>query len=297
MSVVWLNGRLLPEAQACIPVADRGLLLGDGVFETLRAYGGAPFRAGAHLARLAAGAERLAIPLPGGLDDALAATIAANAGAAGAGGAAGACGAGTGLAVRVTVTRGAGGRGLEPAGEFPPTVLITAAPYVAAAAWYERGLRAVVARHRRNEAGAAAGLKALGAVEAVLARREALAAGADEALVLDTAGHLAEAAAANVFLLVRGRLRTPPLACGILPGITRAAVLELADAAGIEVDAAPVQPAELAQAEELFLTSSLREVVPVVEVGGRPVGAGRPGPVAARLLEAYRRRVREECGG
>jgi branched-chain amino acid aminotransferase len=291
MSVVWLNGRLLPEAEAYVPVADRGLLLGDGVFETLRTYAGAPFRPHAHLARLAAGAERLGIPLPAGLGDALTATIAANAGAGDA------AGAGAGLAVRLTLTRGAGGRGLEPAGEFPPTVLITAAPYAAPAVWYERGLRAVVARHRRNEAGAEAGLKALGAVAAVLARREARAAGADEALVLDTAGHLAEAAAANVFLVVRGRLRTPPLACGILPGITRAAVLEWAHAAGIEVDDAPVEPGELATARELFLTSSLREVVPVVAVAGRAVGAGRPGPVAARLLAAYRRGVREECGG
>jgi branched-chain amino acid aminotransferase len=124
-----------------------------------------------------------------------------------------------------------------------------------------------------------------------MAQAEARAAGADEALFLDTAGHLAEGAASNLFLVAGGALWTPPLSCGVLPGITRAVVIELAAAAGIPVREEPLAPAALRDATEAFLTSSLRELVPVVAIGDDPVGDGRPGPLTLRLLELYRRQV------
>ncbi len=283
---VWLDGRLLDQAEASIAIGDRGFLLGDGLFETMRAYAGRVFRLGAHLRRLRAGAERVGIPLPDGLEQAVLATVAAN-DAAPPGD----------VAVRLTVTRGDAGNGLLPADLPPSTARVTARPYRADPAWYERGLIAGIARGRLDEHSATAGLKRLGYLEAIVARREAAAAGYQDALFLDTAGHLAEGAASNIFVVVGGVLLTPPLSCGVLPGITRAAVLELARARGLEAREEPLDPAVLADAGEAFLTSSLRELVPLVGVDDAPIGDGRPGPVTLELLSEYRRLVRAPEAG
>ena len=285
MARVWLDGRLRGDAEACIAIGDRGFLLGDGLFETMRAYAGRIFRLGAHLARLRAAADRVGIPLPDALERAVLDTLAAN-------------DVGEG-AVRLTVTRGAAGHGLLPStGETPlPTVLITVRPYRPDTAWYETGIAADWARGRLDEGAATAGLKRLGYLEAIVAVREAAAAGCQDVLFLDTAGHLAEAAASNVFVVLRGSLRSPPLSCGVLPGITRAAVLELARARALDVREEPLPPSVLAEASEAFLTSSLRELVPLVRVAGVPVGTGRPGPVTGGLLEDYHRLVRPPAGG
>ena len=276
MAQVWLNGRLLNEADAAIAVGDRGFLLGDGLFETMRAYAGRVFRLAAHLRRLADGAGRIGLDLPFGLSDAVRETVAANRLRDG--------------AVRLTVTRGAVGAGLlPPASDAPATVLVTARPYRAEPSWYERGLSAALARGRLDENRATAGLKHTGYLEAIVAVREAAEAGFDDALFRDAAGHLAEGAASNLFVVVGETLCTPPLSCGVLPGITRAAVLELAAATGIEVREAPLELAVLSDASEAFLTSSLRELVPLVRVRHRTIGDGRPGPLTGRLLEGYRR--------
>ncbi len=303
---VWLNGRLLPAADAALGVAERGFLLGDGLFETMRAYGGRVFRLDAHLARLARGAERTGIPLPSGLRDAVLKTLHSNdLGEA---------------AIRLTLSRGPAGHGLEPAGEaVPATVLITVRPYRADPALYELGLRAVTAAGRLDARRATAGLKQTGYLEAILALRQARAAGADEALFLDTDGHVAEASASNVFALIGGALWTPPLSCGALPGITRATVIDLAPGLGLEVREEPLPPSALAGAAEAFLTSSLREIVPLVALDGMPIGAAGstsgsgpgpaedaqladaaapapaaagPGPITLKLLAAYRMQAR-----
>ncbi len=285
MPQVWLDGRLLDQAEASIAIGDRGFLLGDGLFETMRAYAGRVFRLEAHLARLRAGAERVGIPLPDGLKQAVLETVAAN----------DAVPPGD-VAVRLTLTRGEAGNGLLPAEAPPSTALVTARPYRPDRAWYERGLAAGIARGRLDEHSATAGLKRLGYLEAIVAMREAAAAGYQDALFLDTAGHLAEGAASNIFIVAGGSLLTPPLSCGVLPGITRAEVVELARAQGLAVREEPLEPAVLAEASEAFLTSSLRELAPLVSVDGRPVGDGRSGPTTLVLLEAYRRLVRGEEG-
>lgn len=273
VGVVWVNGELVAEARAAVSARDRGFLLGDGLFETMRAYGGRIFALREHLARLRRGAARIGMLLPDGLEGAVRETVAAN--------------RLEDAAVRLTASRGAGD-GLLPPEAPSPTVVIAARPYRPEAAWYERGVRAAVARGRVDERRATAGLKQLGYLEAVVAVAEARAAGCDDALFLDTAGHVAEAAASNVFVVVDGELLTPPLSCGVLPGVTRAAVLRLAARRGWTAAEREVAPESLERATEAFLTSSLREIVPLVEVGGRAVGAGRPGPLARTLLAEYR---------
>ncbi|HET9986597.1 MAG TPA: aminotransferase class IV [Longimicrobiales bacterium] len=273
MGIVWVNGELVDEARAAVSVHDRGFLLGDGLFETMRAYGGRVFALREHLERLRRGAERIGLPLPDGLERAVCETVAAN--------------RLDDAAVRLTASRGAGD-GLLPPEAPSPTVVVAARPYRPDPAWHERGIRAALARGRLDEHRATAGLKALGYLEAVVAVAEARAAGCDDALFLDTAGHLAEAAASNLFVVVDGELLTPPLSCGILPGVTRAAVLRLAARRGWTAHERALEPASLERATEAFLTSSLREIVPLVEVGGRVVGAGRPGPLAGALLSEYR---------
>lgn len=283
---VWLNGRLLDGAQATLSVADRGFLLGDGLFETMRAYGGRVFRLEAHLARLERGAARIGLALPGDLDKAVLATVQANdLGEA---------------AIRLTVSRGPSGPGLEPPGgsEVPPTVVVTVRPYRADSALYEHGVRAVTAAARLDERRLTAGLKHTGYLEAILAVRAARAAGADEAVFLDSEGHVAEASASNLFAVTGGQLWTPPLRCGILPGITRATVIDLASGLGLQVQEEPLPPPGLAAADEAFLTSSLREIVPLVALDGVPIGpARRPGPSTRRVLQAYRDLARSAAEG
>lgn len=274
---VWLTGRIVDEADAVVSVRDRGLLLGDGLFETMRAYGGRVFALHEHLDRLRDGAARIGLALPGGLADAVSETLAASSLAD--------------AAVRLTVTRGCDegdGGGLVTTGSSAATTAITVRRYEPATEWYDRGLRAGLAPGRLDENRATAGLKHLGYLEAILALRDARSRGWDDAVFLDSAGHVAEATASNVFVVMDEALMTPPVACGILPGITRATILRLAAARGCAVREEPLVRDALAAATEAFLTSSLREIVPLVAVNGVPVGAGRPGPVARRLLAAYR---------
>lgn len=254
MTVVWLNGRLSAEDEARIAPADRGLLLGDGLFETLRVAGEHPVRLDRHLARLRAGAAVLGLPVP--LDDAgLAAAMAALLRR---------CGL-EDASLRLTLTRGPGPRGLLPPAEPAPTLLITAAPLPPPLP----PARVVVARDtRRNEHSPLARIKSLSYLDGVLARQEAARCGADDALLLNTAGRVAEASAANLFLVLDGVMVTPPVSEGALPGVMRAAVME-----ATAVVERPVTVEDLDRAEEVFLTSSLG-VRSVVMVEGRPVAVG-----------------------
>lgn len=281
--LVWVNGREMPGGSAQLSAVDRGFTLADGVFETMRARAGAIFRLDAHLARLRRGAAVLHLPVPDDVAEQVrrAADAARDAAAR--------------VSIRLTLSRGVGLPGLAPPRDPDPTLVVTAHVTAPDAAHAERGLTAVIAQGRRNERAATAGLKTLSYTESVLALIAARAAGADEALFLDTQEHVSEATASNVFL-ARGRvLFTPPLSCGVLAGITRAAVLECASARGIAVDVRPLTLAELQDADEAFLTSSVREVVPLVRVDGRDVGSGRPGRLTGELARAYTDLVRAEC--
>ena len=294
--IIFVNGERAPAGGACVSALDRGFTLADGLFETMRAYDGVVFRLDRHLARLHQAARVLALPLAGRVGSVVGTAVEDAMRAAAAAGL-------TDASVRLTVSRGTagpggGGPGLAPPERAEPTVVVAVHPLPA---WppslYAAGLSACVASGRRNERAMSAGLKTLAYTDSVMALAEARAHGADDALFLDTAGHVSEAAASNVFCYARGCLVTPPVSCAALPGITRAAVMELAASLGIGATERVLEPPELAAADEAFLTSSVREVVPLVRLDGRVIGGGAVGPVTTRLIAAYRELVWRECGG
>jgi branched-chain amino acid aminotransferase len=280
--VIFLDDRLVDEEAARIDPSDRGFTLGDGLFETLRAHGGKPFRLEAHLARLASSAETLGIPLPlptARIGAAVAETIAANDLTTG------------DAAIRITLTRGTGARGLLPPSDARPTLMISASAYHPPPV---RPLGAVMSEIRRNEHSPLSRLKTLNYHDNVLAQREAAARGGDEAILLNTAGRLACAARANLFVL-RGRtLLTPPESEGVLAGIARAEVLEIARELGIGVHETPLERDAIATADEAFLSNSLMEIAGLGRIDGRAIGEGGIGATTARIAEAYRARVDKE---
>lgn len=284
---VWVNGNRTT-GDAHVSAIDRGFTLADGLFETIRVYEGRPFRLDAHFARMALGAAALGVRVPtGALHDTVAAAVreARDAGWSDA-------------ALRMTLTRGVGIIGLAPPaadGAPPPTTVVTVQPLPDfAPAIYERGLSARVASGVRNERAMSAGIKTLAYTDAVLALAEARRAGADEAIFLDTEGHCSEATSSNLFAVVGDALVTPAVSCGALPGITRAAVMELARGLEIEVAERALSLNELIGAREAFLTSSLRELAPLVRVNDEPIGNGVPGSTTRELMRAYAALVRAE---
>jgi branched-chain amino acid aminotransferase len=283
-AVVSIDGRILPAEQATVSVLDRGFLYGDSVFEVLRTYGGVPFGMDEHLARLARSAERTLIRLPVTLPELRAEIEAALA----AGGYAESL-------VRIMISRGrAGTLGLDPSLALGPLrVVLVAELHELPAALYSEGVKVItyptlrIADHTSG-----AGAKIANYLVAVLAMAQAKEQGAEEALVVNGDGLVAEGCTSNVFLVKSGTLVTPPESMGILLGITREHVLALTRELGIAVSERAFSVAELAGADEAFITSSIREVVPVVQVDAAVVADGKPGPVTARLIRAFRRHTR-----
>ena len=282
-TIVWVDGQRLPPDGPHISARDRGFTLADGVFETMKARNGKVFRLDCHLTRLDAGLRTLHIPPPPELrewvDSAIDAAHLPDA------------------SIRLTVSRGVAPGGVGVPADPVPTVVVTVAPPPAfGAAIYDAGLKAHVASGRRNEHSMTAGLKTLAYTDSVAALIEARTAGADEVLFLDTAGHCSEASASNLFAIIGGALLTPPTTCAALPGITRAAVIELATELGLAAEERPFQLDELHEADEAFLTSSLRGVAPLVQVSGRAIGSGSPAAITRRVMAAYAALVTQECG-
>lgn len=282
-TIVWVDGERLPSEGAHISARDRGLTLADGVFETMRAHNGKVFRLEQHLARIEGALRVLVIPAPAELREWVGAAIrGAHAPDA---------------SVRLTVTRGVGPGGVTVPAEQVPSVIVTVAPPpVFGAAIYETGLTAHTASGRRNEHSMTAGLKTLSYTDSVAAMLDARRNRVDEALFLDTEGHCSEATASNFFAVIDGRLATPPTACAALPGITRAAVIELAGGMGLKVDDRPLDPGKLKFATEAFLTSSLRGIAPLVQLDGMAIGPGTPGKMTRQVMTAYAELVARECG-
>lgn len=265
--VVWLDGALVHAEEARISPYDHGLLVGDGVFETLRVYRGVPFAWRRHLDRLEQSARGLGLAPPARdvLREAAEQVLRANRLSE--------------ARVRITVTGGVQPLGSERR-SAPPTVIVVASEAPAVA----RAVGVVVVPWTRNERGATAGLKTTSYAENVRALAYARARGAGEALFANTRGDLCEATGSNVFTVRDGRLCTPPLASGCLPGVTRALVIELSGRAGIRCDEATMPLADLTGADEVFLTSTMREVQAVTHVDGCALGPV-PGPVTNRLAD------------
>lgn len=290
-ALVNLDGRLVPPEEARISVFDRGFLYGDSVYEVVRTYGLRAFELPAHLARLEGSARRIGLPLPWSdarLSAEIARTVEASRGGDPADPGAAPWNEGE-RQVRVVVTRGAGELGLDPALAGGPVVVIVVLPLRGPPlAAYREGVAVWPTPDRRAGDPAA---KTGEHLFQVLAMREARARGAHEAVLLDAVGEVVEGLSSNVFAVRGGALETPPLSAGILEGVTRRVVMELARAAGLPVREARLPLPELEGAEEAFLTSTVREILPVVRVGDRTVGSGRPGDVTRGLHAALRARA------
>jgi len=264
--VVNLNGALLPGAEARVSPLDHAFLYGCGLFETLRMRGGRLFALERHLGRLAASAAELGLALPptAVLEQALRETARANGVSE--------------CVLRLTVSPGLGEASPDAGPAGPTQFLVTARP--APPPRKQGGTAAITGLHP--------GLphKSTSYLPFLLARRRARAQGADEAL-LTREGRLVEGATSNLFLVRGGRVLTPPLASGCLPGITRGVLFDLAPAAGVDLAEADLTPTDLAGATEAFLTNAVSGVTPLVAVDGAPIGPGHPGPVTARLARAY----------
>jgi branched-chain amino acid aminotransferase len=291
---VWIDGAPIDAALARVPVFDRGFLYGDSVYEVTRAFGGRPFALVEHLDRLERSAAGIGMTMPprAEIEDAVAATCAA-------------VGSGE-LYVRIIVTRGAGEIALDPAMADRPRLIVIARPvHPPPPEAYAEGVNVALVGHSRSAPGARAvdpSVKSGNYLVSVLAVAEAKRRGAFEAILCDQVGRLTEGSSSNLFLVRGGRITTPPLSAGLLEGITRRHVIALAHRAGIAVDQAPLWPKDLESADEAFLTSSIRGVVPVVRVDGAAIGpkdglSGRPGPVTQRVMVLYDEATRKAGAG
>ncbi|UCH51979.1 MAG: aminotransferase class IV [Chloroflexota bacterium] len=282
--IVYLNGDLIPRSQAKTSPFDHGLLYGYGAFETMRSYGGTIFRLDHHLARLQHAAETLniatkltAFDLKKACPDLLKANNLTDA------------------RVRLTVTAGEGDMVPNPDTCKDITVFIAAKKFVPQTPeTYQRGYSAILSSNRRNSQSPLSKLKSTSYLENFLARQEARVAGVNEVVLLNEKGFVAEGSATNIFLVSQEMLITPPLESGVLPGITREAVLELAQKMGIIPLVRQVELSELHKADEAFLTSSTIEIMPLTRLDNKPIGSGKPGLLTQRLMSSYKELVAKE---
>jgi len=279
--VVWLNGRFVPASRARVSALDRGLLHGDGVYDTWRTYDGEPFAVPAHHRRLRAAARLLGLPrlepaarwversrqliARNGLPDAT---------------------------LRLTVTRGVAGEGVLPTASVAPTLLLSLRPLPPDLARQQaEGIAVVTLPFPRDNAPWWGGVKLLGHASAVAGKLYAARAGAVEGLYVTPEGQVTEGTTSNLVLVEGRRLVTAPLASGVLGGVTRDLVLRLARRDGLVVREEPIAVRRLRRADEILITASTIEVVPVVRLDGHPVGSATPGPMTRRLQQLYREAV------
>ena len=278
-----VNGNVVPAEQACVSVLDNGFTFGDAVYETLRTYGGRPFHLDRHLERLRASSARLGFGAPFGdevftrrLDELLAR-------------------AGNEESyIRIILTRGEGDISYRFDRVKGPTLVMVVKPFEPPPERdYVEGIPVVIASVRRNHPRALdPAIKSNNLLNNILAVREGQSRGATETILLNDGGEVAEGASSNVFVVKGGRVSTPPLAAGILSGITRRLVLDLCRDAGIPAGEETLRVADLLAADEVFITSTTKEAAPVTRIDGKPVGSGKPGPVHRRILQAYREYAR-----
>ncbi len=281
---IYIDGEFFDEADAKISVFDHGLLYGDGVFEGIRFYNGRVFRMEEHMERLWESARSICIDIPmsrPAMDEALFETIRRNNLRDG--------------YVRLIVTRGVGNLGLNPVQCKRPSVIIIASTIALySEEVYRKGLTVVTVPTRRmGPATLNPAIKSLNYLNNVLARIEANLASADEALMLNDAGNIAECTADNVFLVKRGQIMTPPITAGALRGITRSVVFDIAAELGIKISEPDLTRHDLYIADEAFLTGTAAEVIPMIKVDGRIIGTGKPGAITTRMIARFRELTRE----
>jgi aminodeoxychorismate lyase len=271
--VVFLNGNFMPEADAVVPLNDRGFLLGDGLFETARVAHGRPFRLAQHLDRLARGADFFKIKLPYSLKEIqkIAGELIGKNELADA-------------ILRVTLTRGPGGRGYSASRAHQPTIAITLHPLPPQTRDEPLQWSLITSSFRIPASDALSAFKSTSKILNILARAEAEAQGADEALLLNSNGEVAETAGGNLFWVYDDKICTAPAGRGVLPGITRAVVLEICQALGLETNKRVIKPEMLRNAEGVFVTQSALGIIPVASFDGAPMA---PSPLVDQIASAY----------
>jgi branched-chain amino acid aminotransferase len=282
---IYISGKFYEKQDAKISVYDHGFLYGDGVFEGMRSYGGKVFRLAQHLERLWASAKAIWLTIPmtqEAMAQAVYQTLQIN-------------GIRDGY-IRLVVTRGAGALGLDPNKCSDPQVVIIADHIqLYPRELYERGLEIITASTIRNHSAALSPrIKSLNYLNNILAKIEGLQAGCVEALMLNAKGEVAECTGDNIFIVRKGTLMTPPIDAGILEGITREAVIELAQAAGLPVQQIALTRHDLFIADECFLTGTAAEIIPVVKLDSRVIGTGQPGPITRQLMQQFVELTRRE---
>lgn len=277
--LVYIDGEYRAKHDAKISVYDHGLLYGDGVFEGIRAYNGIVFRLREHIERLYEGLRITRIQMSYSQEDMLNAvvdTLRKN--------------NYTDAYIRLVVTRGRGNLGLDPRSCPEPSVIIMAEPVGPAHGKEarEKGVTAVISGYRRDMVdGTTHELKSLNYIQSVLAKFQAIDANADEVLMLDHRGMVSEFHGANVFMVKKGKAYTPTSAAGILHGVTRGRVMKLVEELGYEVHERDITPYELLTSEEVFLTGTMAEIVPVVKINGVVIGNGKPGPITNEVIRGF----------
>ena len=275
---VFVDGKFVDEKKAVVSVFDHGLLYGDGVFEGIRAYNGRVFKLSEHVDRLFYSAKAILLKIPmshRSICEAVRAACKRNKIRDG--------------YIRLVVTRGAGTLGLDPNRCSNPQVIIIADKIqLYPETFYKKGLEIVTVPTTRNHTNAVnPAIKSLNYLNNILAKIEAINAGCVEAIMLNSQGFVAECTGDNVFMLKGGQLLTPPLAAGALYGITRSVAIELAESLGIEAKEPNLTRYDLYNADEVFITGTAAEVVPVVKIDGRQIGTGKPGKLTKKLIKAY----------
>lgn len=280
---IYINGRFYPKEEAKVSVFDHGYLYGDGIYETLRAYGGKVFEIDAHIRRLFQSAEKMEMRLPldlNGIHKAVYDTLREN-----------------NLLdayVRISVSRGPGDIGLDPELCPEPTMVIIAKQFnYYPETLYQKGVKVSIVNTRRNHPECLdPSIKSTNFLNNIFAKMEAKRAGAFEGIMLNHSNHVAEGTISNVFIVKRGSVLTPPLLAGILEGVTRDLVIRLAEKGGITVYEEIFTEVQLWRADEVFITNTTMEIMPVTGVDGHIIGGGAPGGITARLMAAYKEEVK-----
>jgi branched-chain amino acid aminotransferase len=293
MSVlVNVNGRVSDGASATISVFDHGFLYGEGVYETLRTYNGEPFLFDRHMQRLRASAAMIMLEVPFSDAEFVKRSVDTMA-AAGLGRRAD--GAAAEAYIRILLTRGIGDLTYDPAATPVPSLVVIVKPLpVPSESQFQHGVKVCMVDIIRNHPRSVNPLiKSNNLLNNALCMQEAMRKGGVEGVFRNYRGELSECSQSNLFIVKGGVVRTPPLSAGLLAGITRGFVFELGKGAGIAVEEAALNDADLFAADEAFFTSTTKELMPIVQVDDRPIGTGRPGPITQTLLGAYRQRANE----
>jgi len=283
--LIYLNGKMVPQEEAVISVFDHGFLYGDGVFEGIRAYNGRVFRLVEHIRRLYESAHSILLPIPLSREEMIQAVVdTVNANKL------------RDAYIRLVISRGVGDLGMDPRKcKHSQVIIIADKITLYPKELYEEGLNVITVATRRNIAEALEPkIKSLNYLNNIHAKIEANRAGVLEAIMLTNQGYICEGTGDNIFIYRRGELLTPPPYLGILEGITREAIIELAKQEGIPLREVPFTRHDLYVSDECFLTGTAAEVIPVIEVDQRQIGDGKPGPVTGRLIELFRNLTQHE---